>query len=106
MPTALVTGITGKDGRFLADLLHSKGYTIYGLIKGQNNPKSELIKREHPYVELVHGDLCDLSSLLSAVVTTEHDEVYILDAIPVVALSFNQSELTANAPAACVLRLL
>ena len=45
MPTALITGITGQDGRFLADLLHEKGYTIYGLMKGQNNPRRELIER-------------------------------------------------------------
>ncbi|MGZ4672364.1 MAG: GDP-mannose 4,6-dehydratase, partial [Ilumatobacteraceae bacterium] len=106
MPTALITGITGQDGRFLADLLHSKGYTIYGLIKGQNNPKTELIKTEHPYVELVHGDLCDLASLISAVVTTEPDEVYNLAAISFVAMSFNQSELTANVTGTGVLRML
>jgi GDPmannose 4,6-dehydratase len=106
MPTALITGITGQDGRFLADLLHAKGYTIYGLLKGQNNPRTDLIKREHPDVELVHGDLCDLSSLISAVQIAQPDEVYNLAAISFVAMSFNQAELTANVTGTGVLRLL
>lgn len=106
MPKALITGITGQDGRFLADLLHEKGYTIYGLLKGQNNPKTELIQREHPYVELVHGDLCDLSSLIGAVERTRPDEVYNLAAISFVAMSFNQAELTANVTGTGVLRML
>jgi GDPmannose 4,6-dehydratase len=106
VPTALITGITGQDGRFLADLLHEKGYTIYGLLKGQNNSRTELIRDEHPYVELVHGDLCDLSSLVAAVNTAEPDEVYNLGAMSFVAMSFNQSELTANVSGTGVLRML
>jgi GDPmannose 4,6-dehydratase len=106
MPTALITGITGQDGRFLAELLHSKGYSVHGLIKGQNNPKKDLIQREHPYVDLVDGDLCDLSSLISAVERTQPDEVYNLAAISFVAMSFNQAELTANVTGTGVLRML
>ncbi len=106
MPKALITGITGQDGRFLADLLHEKGYTIYGLIKGQNNPKTHVIQQEHPYVELVQGDLCDLSSLIAAVEQTKPDEVYNLAAISFVAMSFNQAELTANVTGTGVLRML
>jgi GDPmannose 4,6-dehydratase len=106
MPTALITGITGQDGRFLADLLHAKGYTIYGLLKGQNNPRTDLIQREHPYVELVQADLCDLSSLIAAVQVAQPDEVYNLAAISFVAMSFNQAELTANVTGTGVLRLL
>ena len=41
MPTALITGITGQDGQFLAEFLHGKGYQVFGLVKGQNNPKAE-----------------------------------------------------------------
>ena len=106
MPTALITGITGQDGRFLADLLHEKGYTIYGLMKGQNNPRKELVQREHPYVEIVEGDLCDLASLISAVDRVQPDEVYNLAAISFVAMSFNQAELTANVTGTGVLRML
>jgi len=50
MPNALIARITGQDGRFLADLLQSKGHTVYGLMKGQNKPKTALIQDEHPYV--------------------------------------------------------
>ena len=106
MPTALITGITGQDGRFLADLLHSKGYTIYGLIRGQNNPKAELILRDHPYVELINGDLLDLASLIAVLVATKPDEVYNLAAISFVPLTFNQPELTANVNGTGVLRML
>jgi GDPmannose 4,6-dehydratase len=63
---ALITGITGQDGRFLADLLHGKGYQVFGLLKGQANPRAEVIRREHPFVELVDGDLTDLTSLTDA----------------------------------------
>ena len=106
MPTALITGITGQDGRFLADLLHSKGYTIYGLIRGQNNPKAELILRDHPYVELINADLLDLASLIAVLVATKPDEVYNLAAISFVPLTFNQPELTANVNGTGVLRML
>ena len=106
MPTALITGITGQDGRFLAEFLHSKGYTIYGLLHGQNNPKTELVQRDHPYVELVTGDLLDLSSLIAVLVTANPDEVYNLAAISFVPLTFNQPELTANVNGTGVLRML
>ena len=106
MPNALITGITGQDGRFLADLLHAKGYTVYGLMKGQNNPKTSLIQEEHPYVELVQGDLADLTSLITAVEKVQPTEVYNLGAISFVAMSFNQAELTANITGLGVLRML
>ena len=106
MPNALITGITGQDGRFLADLLHSKGYKVFGLMKGQNNPKAALIEQEHPYVDLVQGDLCDLTSLITAVEKVQPDEVYNLGAISFVAMSFNQAELTANVTGLGVLRML
>jgi GDPmannose 4,6-dehydratase len=106
MSTALITGITGQDGRFLAELLHGKGYTIYGLIKGQNNPRSDLIRDEHPYVRVVNGDMADLTSLISAVEVSGPDEVYNLGAISFAAMSFNQAELTASVSGLGVLRLL
>ena len=106
MPSALITGITGQDGRFLAELLHSKGYKVYGLLKGQNNPKTNLMRDELPFVELVHGDLCDLPSLIHAVEATQPNEVYNLGAISFVAMSFNQAELTANVTGLGVMRML
>ncbi len=76
MPRALITGITGQDGQYLAEFLHGKGYEVFGLVKGQNNPKGDLIQTELPYVELVPGDLQDLPSLVTALEYTQPDEVY------------------------------
>ena len=106
MPSALITGITGQDGRFLADLLHGKGYTVHGLLKGQNNPKSAILRDQHPFVNVVPGDLCDMTSLITAIERTQPDEVYNLGAISFVAMSFNQAELTANVTGLGVLRML
>jgi GDPmannose 4,6-dehydratase len=106
MPIALITGITGQDGQFLAALLHAKGYQVFGLIKGQNNPKGDLIQAELPFVELVSGDLQDLPSLVTALEYTQPNEVYNLAGISFVALSFRQAELTANVTGLGVLRML
>jgi GDPmannose 4,6-dehydratase len=106
MPSALITGITGQDGQFLAELLHSKGYQVFGLIKGQNNPKGNQVQEELPFVELVPGDLQDLPSLVMALEYTQPNEVYNLGAISFVALSFKQAELTANVTGLGVLRML
>jgi GDPmannose 4,6-dehydratase len=106
MPRALITGITGQDGQFLAELLHARGYQVFGLIKGQNNPKGEQIQAELPFVELVSGDLQDLPSLVTALEYSQPDEVYNLAGISFVALSFRQAELTANVTGLGVLRML
>ncbi|MFD6166700.1 GDP-mannose 4,6-dehydratase, partial [Oerskovia sp. NPDC060287] len=57
MPRALITGITGQDGLYLSELLLSKGYEVFGLIRGQNNPKLELVRETVPGVQLIAGDL-------------------------------------------------
>ncbi len=106
MPRALITGITGQDGQYLAELLASKGYEVFGLLKGQNNPKAEMLQTELPFVELIPGDLQDLTSLVSALEQTQPNEVYNLGAISFVAMSFKQAELTANITGLGVLRLL
>jgi GDPmannose 4,6-dehydratase len=106
MERALITGITGQDGRHLAEFLHAKGYEVFGLVKGQNNPKAESIRDEFPFVQLVPGDLADFSSLVSALEMSQPDEVYNLGAISFVAMSFNQAELTANITGLGVLRML
>ena len=106
MPRALITGITGQDGQHLAEFLHSKGYDVFGVVKGQANPKVELIQQEFPFVELVSGDLTDLPSLIKAVEITGPDEVYNLGAVSFVAMSFTQAELTANVTGLGVLRML
>jgi GDPmannose 4,6-dehydratase len=106
VPRALITGITGQDGQYLAELLHSKNYEVFGLVKGQNNPRIDAVQTELPYVELVSGDLQDLSSLVGVLEQVQPDEVYNLGAISFVALSFKQAELTANVTGLGVLRLL
>ncbi len=106
MPRAFITGITGQDGQHLAELLHGKGYEVFGMVKGQNNPKMEQLRDELPFVEPVPGDLADLPSLVKAIETSRPDEVYNLAAISFVAMSFNQAELTANITGTGVLRML
>jgi GDPmannose 4,6-dehydratase len=106
MKRALVTGITGQDGRHLSELLVSKGYQVFGLVRGQNNPKTEMILDENPALEMIEGDLRDLPSLIAAVEQVQPDEVYNLGAISFVALSFKQAELTAEITGLGVLRML
>jgi GDPmannose 4,6-dehydratase len=106
MKRALVTGITGQDGRHMSEFLTSKGYQVFGLVRGQNNPKVELVLDENPALELVEGDLRDLSSLIAAVEQVQPDEVYNLGAMSFVALSFRQPELTADITGLGVLRML
>ncbi|MEY4605363.1 MAG: GDP-mannose 4,6-dehydratase [Actinomycetota bacterium] len=106
MPRAFITGITGQDGQHLASFLHGKGYDVFGMVKGQNNPKFTALQEEFPFVEAVPGDLADLPSLVKALEATQPDEVYNLGAISFVALSFNQAELTANITGLGVLRML
>ena len=106
MKRALITGITGQDGRHMSQLLTNKGYQVFGLIRGQNNPKSQIVTQENPALELVDGDLRDLSSLVAAVEQVQPDEVYNLGAMSFVALSFRQPELTADITGLGVLRML
>lgn len=106
MPRAFITGITGQDGQHLAEFLHSKGYQVFGMLKGQNNPRALQIRDEFPYVELVSGDLADLTSLVNALEYVQPDEVYNLGAISFVAISFGQAEHTSNITGLGVLRML
>ncbi|MBV8296570.1 MAG: GDP-mannose 4,6-dehydratase [Acidimicrobiia bacterium] len=106
MARALITGIDGQDGRYLAELLVSKGYETFGMIRGQNNPRAQLVRDEIPAVELIEGDLQDLSSLIAVLEQVQPDEVYNLGAVSFVALSFRQPELTADISGLGVLRML
>jgi GDPmannose 4,6-dehydratase len=106
MPRAFITGITGQDGQHLAEFLHGQGYDVYGMVKGQNNPRIAALTDEMPYVETISGDLADLPSLVAALEFVQPDEVYNLGAISFVALSFTQPELTANITGLGVLRML
>ena len=106
MTRALITGITGQDGRHLSTFLTGKGYQVFGLVHGQANPKIEMVQGENPSLELVEGDLRDLSSLIAVVEQVQPDEVYNLGAISFVQLSFKQAELTAEITGLGVLRML
>src|SRR5438309_11111399 len=104
MPRALVTGITGQDGRYLAQLLVSKGYDVFGMVRGQANPKIQMVQEETPELENIEGDLQDLSSMIAVVEQVQPDEVYNLGAISFLALSFRQPGVTAETTSRGVLR--
>ena len=106
MPTALITGITGQDGLYLAELLLEKGYDVHGLIRGQNNPRRELVESLVPDVKLHNGDLTDLSSLMRALNVTDPDEVYNLGAISFVAYSWENAFVTSDVTGMGVLNML
>ena len=103
---ALVTGITGQDGLYLSELLLAKGYEVYGLIRGQNNPKYELVRETVPGVKLLTGDLTDLSSLLRALESSQPAEVYNLGAISFVAYSWENAHVTSDVTGKGVLNIL
>ena len=106
MPRAFITGITGQDGRHLAELLIDTGYTVVGMVKGANNPRAAVLRDELPSIELVAGDLTDQASLVAALEIAQPDEVYNLGAISFAAHSFSQAELTANITGLGVVRML
>lgn len=103
---ALITGITGQDGLYLAKLLATKGYRVTGLIRGQNNPKASTVKQWVPDVELITGDLLDQSSLLRVLHAVAPDEVYNLGAISFVAYSWDNAHLTSQITGMGVLNML
>lgn len=103
---ALITGITGQDGRHLAELMHAKGYEVFGLIRGQNNPRRQGLLDEFPFVNLIEGDLTDPTSLLRAVELSAPHELYNLAAISHVGYSFKNPTLTADVTAKGVLNVL
>ena len=106
MKRALITGITGQDGRHLAELLLQKDYAVFGLLRGQHNPKKAIVEAEVPDVQLVEGDLTDQVSLINAIQKCQPDEVYNLGAMSFVTLSWNQPELTGNVTGLGALRML
>jgi len=106
MKKALITGITGQDGSYLAELLLSYGYKVYGLTRRTSTVNNERIKHIQDKIELVPGDLLDQSSLAAALLQTEPDEVYNLAAQSFVKTSWNQPVLTGEITALGVIRLL
>jgi GDPmannose 4,6-dehydratase len=103
---ALITGITGQDGFYLAEHLLREGYEVWGLVRGQSNPRAARIRELLDGVRLVSGDLLDQGSLISAVSKVQPEEVYNLGAISYVPMSWQQAELTAEVTGMGVLRML
>jgi GDPmannose 4,6-dehydratase len=106
MKRALITGITGQDGLYLGEFLAGQGYEVFGIVRGQSNPKISVVERIVPNVQLLEGDLTDLPSLIGAVEVAQPDEVYNLGAISFVGLSWKQAELTGEITGMGVLRIL
>jgi GDPmannose 4,6-dehydratase len=103
---ALITGITGQDGSYLAEYLLGQGYEVWGLARGQANPRVSRLRKLLADVQVVRGDLLDQGSLISAVERVQPDEVYNLGAISFVPMSWEQAELTAEVTGMGVLRML
>jgi GDPmannose 4,6-dehydratase len=106
MKRALITGITGQDGSYLAELLLQKGYKVYGTVRRLSTPNMENIRHLEDKVELISADLLDQSSLTDAVLKSEPDEVYNLAAQSFVKASFDQPVLTGEFTALGVTRIL
>lgn len=113
MKTALITGITGQDGTYLAELLLKKGYIVHGIKRRSSLFNTDRIDHlyEDPHIShrhfiLHHGDLTDSTNLIRIVQEVQPDEIYNLAAMSHVAVSFETPEYTANADGIGTLRLL
>ncbi|ARZ72142.1 GDP-mannose 4,6-dehydratase [Streptomyces sp. HU2014] len=103
---ALITGITGQDGSYLAEHLLAQGYQVWGLTRGQANPRKDRVAKLIPDLTFVDGDLMDQGSLVSAVDLVQPDEVYNLGAVSFVPMSWQQPELVTDVNGTGVLRML
>ena len=106
MPTALITGVTGQDGSYLAEFLLSKGYTVAGMVRRSSTVTFERIQRIQNDISIIQGDLHDQSSLNAVLEQYRPDEVYNLAAQSFVAASWSQAVLTGEVTALGVTRLL
>ena len=106
MPSALITGITGQDGSYLAELLLAKGYRVFGLVRRSSTERFDRIHHLMDKVKLLEGDLLDQLSLIDALEAAEPDEVYNLAAQSFVPRSWAEPALTAEINAVGVTRVL
>src|SRR5262245_3984378 len=106
MPTALVTGVTGQDGSYLAELLLAKGYTVVGMVRRTSTINFDRIKHIQDKIEIVQGDLLDQMSLIGILQEHQPQEVYNLAAQSFVPTSFTQPVLTGEFTALGVTRML
>lgn len=106
MKRALITGTTGQDGSYLAELLLDKGYRVYGLRRRTSTPNFDNVQHIRDEIEWISGDLTDLASLIAAVQQSEPDEVYNLGAQSFVETSWPQPLLTGQITAIGVTNML
>ena len=104
--TALITGITGQDGSYLAELLLAKGYRVVGMTRRSSTETDQRIAHIRDQIEIIQGDLLDQASLVEALRTTKPTEVYNLAAQSFVPTSWNQPVLTGEFTALGVTRML
>jgi GDPmannose 4,6-dehydratase len=105
-PSALITGITGQDGSYLAELLLERGYEVHGMVRRASTEKFDRIEHLRDRVTLHQGDLLDQRSLVDALRASRPDEIYNLAAMSFVAVSWIQPTLTAEFTGVGVTRLL
>ena len=103
---ALITGITGQDGSYLAELLLGKGYEVFGIVRRSSVKKFDRIESFIDEIELMEGDLTDQSSLDSVIQSVQPDEVYNMAAQSFVPVSWNQPVLTGDVTGLGVIRIL
>src|SRR5919197_1210174 len=106
MPRALITGITGQDGSYLAELLLERGYEVHGMVRRASTEKFERIEHLRDRLTLHQADLLDQRSLVDALRAARPDEVYNLAAMSFVAVSWIQPTLTAEFTGVGVTRML
>lgn len=106
MRSAFITGITGQDGSYLAEMLLEKNYRVCGLVRRSSSMNLDRLRNVIDQVELISGDLLDQNSLVAAIEQSAPDEVYNLAAQSFVATSWRQAELTGQFTALGVSRLL
>ncbi|MBO5674428.1 MAG: GDP-mannose 4,6-dehydratase, partial [Paludibacteraceae bacterium] len=108
MKTALITGITGQDGSYLAEFLLEKGYDVHGIIRRSSVDYRERIAHleGQPHFHLYYGDLSDSMGLIQVIGKVRPDEIYNLAAQSHVQVSFDSPEFTADIDATGVLRVL
>jgi GDPmannose 4,6-dehydratase len=106
MPNALISGITGQDGSYLAEFLLRKGYRVFGIVRRASTFNDERIRHLLQDIEILDADLLDMSSLLQALSHSKADEVYNLAAMSFVAASFQQPLATAEYTGLSVTRFL
>src|SRR3954452_10389718 len=106
MPRALITGVTGQDGSYLAELLLEKGYEVHGMVRRASTEKFDRIEHLRDRITLHQADLLDDRSLVDALKASHPDEVYNLAAMSFVAVSWIQPTLTAEFTGVGVTRIL